>query len=382
MGKMLIGLIIIILMVVIVLYFSGNSKKGSQINLNNGEDGIVELVNEGPVSPISGLSCENWNRRPVAVMQPSDMQARPAAGFSEADMVFEMPAYTASVTRLMGVYICNMPKEIGAMRSSRHDYIPLAKGLDAFFIHWGGSHFALDLLSQNVIDHLDCMSSNLCERWAMTGKMRYEDTGHITGDNVLKAMEEKGLSMTGNFSGYHHQAETPLDQRISGGHLRVAFAKPYDVEYDYDKETNSYLRTWGETADTDRNNGERLAPKNVVVLFASSEQITNSQDYTGNGLQDPWVNVEEIKNTGVESISGRYNNVQIGDPWYDSVDTGDAYYYFNGQQYRGTWKKDKSKINSKLFFYDDKGQEIKFVPGQIWVEILEPGQALKWEPVQ
>lgn len=49
-------------------------------------------LNDGPVSPISGLSCENYNRRPVAVMQPSDLQARPAAGFSEADMVIEMPA--------------------------------------------------------------------------------------------------------------------------------------------------------------------------------------------------------------------------------------------------------------------------------------------------
>jgi hypothetical protein len=24
----------------------------------------------GPVSPITGLPCENWNRRPIAVMQP------------------------------------------------------------------------------------------------------------------------------------------------------------------------------------------------------------------------------------------------------------------------------------------------------------------------
>ena len=27
--------------------------------------------------------------------------------------------------------------------------------------------------------------------------------------------------------------------------------------------------------------------------------------------------------------------------------------------------------------YDDKGEEVKFVPGQIWLEVLEPGQALK-----
>jgi len=187
--------------------------------------------------------------------------------------------------------------------------------------------------------------------------------------------------MEDSFSGYPHQEEMAEDQRPSGGHLRVAFAKPYDAEYDYDKSTNTYLRTWGEDADTDRNSGERIAPKNVVVMFAKSEQITNTQDYKGKGLQDPWEGVEAIKNTGVESISGRYNNVEIGDPWYDETDSGTAKYYMNGQEYSGSWKKDRSKIDSKLFFYDESGQEIKFVPGQIWVEILEPGQALRWEPV-
>lgn len=364
-------------------FFFARSKNtaNKQIDINNNaSQQNTGPANTGPVSPVSGLSCENWNRRPVAVMQPADIQARPAAGFSEADMVIEMPAYTASVTRLMGIYICNIPKEIGAIRSSRHDYIALASGLDAFFIHWGGSHFALDLLKKNVIDHIDCMNTNYCARWPISGQMRLEDTGHITGENVLKAMEDLKLDMTDKFAGYPHQEEAPLDQRPEGGHLRVAFAKPYDAEYDYDKNTNSYLRTWGESADTDRNNAERLAPKNVVVMFAKSDQITNTQDYKGQGLQDPWEGVEEIKNTGAESISGRYNNVQVGDPWYDSQDSGEAYYYMNGQEYKGTWKKDRSKINSKLFFYDQSGQEIKFVPGQIWLEILEPGQNLRWTP--
>jgi len=357
-----------------------NAKNVKQIKLNENESSQNSpAVNNGPVSPISGLSCENWNKRPVAVMQPADVQARPAAGFSEADMVIEMPAYTSSVTRLLGVYLCNIPKEIGAIRSSRHDYIALAKGLDAFFIHWGGSHFALDLLKENVIDHIDCMNTNYCTRWGVSGKMRVEDTGHIGEEKILQAMDDLGIRKENNFSGYPHREEAPIEERPSGGHLRVAFAKPYDVEYDYDKESNSYLRTWGEDADTDKNNQKRIAPKNVAVLFAYSDQITTSQNYTGKGLRDPWSGMEEIKKTGSESISGRYNNVQIGDPWYDETDSGTARYYMNGKEYAGTWKKDKSKIDSKLFFYDESGKEIQFVPGQIWVEILEPGQNLEWE---
>ena len=380
MAKNKIIIALVILAVIIGGYFLFKKKASvKQINLENQQQGPL---NQGPVSPISGLACENWNKRAVAVMQPADVQARPAAGFSEADMVIEMPAFTASVTRLMGVYICNLPKEIGAIRSSRHDYIALAAGLDAVFVYWGGSHFALDLLKNKIIDNIECMSGNYCFRWPMTGKMRMEDTGHVTKDSVIQAMKDLGYRTENKFSGYLHQAEAPLDQRPDGGELRVAFAEPYDVNYTYDKNTNSYLRTWGDVEDTDKNNGQRLAPKNVVVIFAKSDQISISQDYVGQGLQDPWKNVEEIKKTGVESISDRYNNVQVGDPWYDSSDSGEAHYYLNGQEYSGTWKKDRRSLDSKLFLYDNSGKEMMFVPGQIWVEILEPGQRLRWTPAQ
>lgn len=347
----------------------------------SGDNG--ELLNDANINPISGLACENWNRRPVAVMQPSDLQARPAAGFSQADIVFELPAYTSSNTRLLGVYACDIPKEIGAIRSARHDHIALAAGVNAFFVHWGGSHFALDLLNKNIIDRIDCMTTNYCERWNWQSDpvMRMEDSGHITAENVIKAMDSLNIERDNAFVGYPHKKEaTSVDRGVNGSTLRVAFASPYDVSYTYNKDSNAYLRTWDGVEDTDRNNKERLAPKNIVVMFAKSEQITTSQDYIGKGLKDPWGGVEEIKKTGVESISGRYNNVQIGDPWYDDADSGEAYYYMNGNEYRGTWKKDKSKIDSKLFFYDENGKEIAFIPGQIWVEILEPGQVLKWTP--
>ena len=314
-------------------------------------------ANEGPVSPISGLSCENWNRRPVAVMQPADVPARPAAGFSDADMVIEMPCITSSITRLMGIYVCGNPDDVGSMRSARHDYIALAKGLDAIFVHWGGSHFAIDKLNEGVIDDMNCnndggkSAGQYCYRKEATGTMRGVDTGYAKFAKVLEGAKDFGYRLTNNFAGYPHQPETPLDQRPNGGHLRVAFAGPFAAEYDYDKATNTYLRTWGNVPDTDKNNGKRNAPKNIAVVFARSEQI-----------------------------EGQYNNVQIGDPWYDTSDSGDTYYYFNGQEYKGTWKKDKSRLDSKLFLYNESGQEVLFVPGQIWLEILEPGQTLRWTP--
>jgi hypothetical protein len=333
------------------------SKSAKQINVS--KTNPAAPANVGNVSPISGVACVDWNRRPVAVMQPADVPARPAAGFSDADMVFEMPVITASITRLMGVYVCGNPDDVGSMRSSRHDYIALAAGLDAIYVHWGGSHYAIDLLNQGVINDMNCnndggkSAGQYCYRKEATGTMRGVDTGYAKFAKLLEGAKDFGYSLEDKFAGYPHQAEAPVDQRGKGGHLRVAFAGPFAAEYDYDQASNSYKRTWGNVADTDRNNGQRIAPKNIVVMIAASGQIVEGE---------------------------QYNNVQIGDPWYDTTDTGEASYYFNGQEYKGTWKKDKSKVDSKLFFYDSNGQEVKFVPGQIWVEVLEPGQALRWTP--
>ncbi len=366
--KIVIAVAAVIVAAGAVYFFIRPKKEVKKIDLTQ-MAGETQILNEGSVSPISGLACENWNRRPLAVMQPGDVTARPAAGFSEADMVIEMPVITASITRLMAVYVCNTPPEVGSMRSSRHDFIHLAKGLDAIFAPWGRSEshngndpvgLAQGILNRNEIENINCnqdagKSATLCSTnpcFRKEGVARGVDSGYGRPAEFWNCAKELGYRTENKFSGYPHQGEMPLDQRPKGGHLRVAFAGPFAAEYDYDRETNSYLRIWGNVPDKDRNNNQRIAPKNIAVLMASSQQI-----------------------------EGQYNNIQLGDPWYDSVDSGEAFYYMNGQEYRGSWKKDKSSIDSKLTFYDESGREIKFVPGQIWVEILEPGQALKWEPV-
>jgi hypothetical protein len=347
-----------------------------------------QVANQGPLSPMTGVACTNWNKRAFAVMQPVDRQARPVAGFSQADMVFEMPnpAEGIFVTRLLGVYQCEIPDEVGAMRSARHDYISVAKGLDAIFVGWGGSAFALKKLSDGVIDNLDCNNqggkpaNNYCFRKERTGLMRVEDTGYIKGDQMIAAANHYGYRDTTNFAGYPHQEDAPADSRPKGGHLRFGYPGIMEAEYDYDSVSNSYLRTWGGEPDFDRNNKKRIAPKNVVLVIAENEQILATVDYTARGVQDPWAGLEDWEKTGPRNISGRYNNLQLGDPWFDTAETGEARYYMNGKEYRGTWKKSRKSVDSKLFFYDESGNEVKFVPGQIWVEVMVPGQSFGWEP--
>lgn len=355
--------IIAILAIAIVgggIYYAKNHKRAAvkQIDINgskSADNGAPK--NTGPVSPISGVSCADWNRRPFAVMQPSDVSARPLAGLSDADMVVEMPAVYGSITRLMSFYVCGNPEKIGSIRSSRHDYIPIAAGLDAIYVHWGGSHFALDKLKEGVIDDMNCnndgghSAQKYCYREPKTGPMIADDTGYAKFADLIEGAKAFGYRMTGKLIGYPHQDEAPLDQRPTGGKLVVGYPHPWDEVFDYNKDNNNYTRVWGGKVDTDRNNGKNITPKNIVVMVADGAQMES-----------------------------QYANFQVGDPWYDTGDSGSATFYMNGKQTSGTWKKDKSDLNSKLTFYNPDGSEVKFVPGQIWVNIVDPGIGVHWTP--
>lgn len=311
----------------------------------------------GESSPISGLVCEipgNRNRRPIAVMLAADKRVRPLSGIGEADIVYEMPVITNMITRLMAVFVCNSPKEIGSIRSARHDYLTLAKGLDAILAHWGGSHFALDMLkNKKTVPDLDAMKSGGGAFYRKSG-ISAPDNGFASYDGLYAAAQAKGFRMENQFSGFPHRDESPVDKRGANGVLTVGFPGVFRVTYEYEAASNTYLRNWNGNADTDRATGKRIAPKNVVVVFAASRQI-----------------------------EGQYNDVDI-------EGSGPMYAYMEGREFKGTWEKNKDDCvlendlvcvsSSRMRFIKENGQEVEFVPGQIWVEVLEPGQVLRWTP--
>src|SRR3989339_1786239 len=119
------------------------SKLGNNIEISN-KNGVENVKKEK--STLVGIECENYYARPYAVMLSSDKEARPLSGIGEADMVFEMPVVENGFTRMMAVYQCNRPKELGSVRSSRLDFVPLALGLNAIYAHFGGEKEVLEEL--------------------------------------------------------------------------------------------------------------------------------------------------------------------------------------------------------------------------------------------
>jgi hypothetical protein len=297
--------------------------------------GRVNQKIEKQPSSISGLNCDNAQRRPVAVMMPSDPEARPLSGIGAADLVIEMPVTPNGVTRFMGVFQCQTPKEIGSIRSAREDFIPLAAGFKSIYAHWGGEHGALDQLNKHITDNINALEfdGTIFYRKA---NIKRPHNGFTNLDLLFTQAKKFGYGFLDVFAGYPHTDAAPV-KNISNvaTSVTLSYPAPNNVSWAYDQKTNLYSRKRGGKVEIDKLTAKTVTAKVIAVMHTTSHILTKGDQYI-------------VVNTTGE---------------------GSADVYQNGIRISGTWKKDPSPLDSKLFFYDSNGAEIKFAPGQIWIEI-------------
>jgi hypothetical protein len=287
------------------------------------------------MSPLTGLPCQNPTERPVAVMLASDPQARPLSGLAAADMVFEMPVTPDGITRMMAVYQCGAaPKEIGSIRSARQDFIPLAQGLKAVFAHWGGEHEALARLDNHIIDNVDALI--------------YEGTVFYRKQNI--ARPHNGFSTLALISGKAGTLGYAASASIAGNPHERAAVKPHttdqvekvsvpwpqgmDIEFHYDRATNTYARWRGGEQEIDATTGKQVTVSVVIVMGTDASF-----------LREQYISV---RTTG----------------------TGIATIYQDGRSIPAHWN--KSNADAMLTFTDANGEPVSLAPGHIWVAIDAP----------
>ncbi|HZZ99505.1 MAG TPA: DUF3048 domain-containing protein [Candidatus Paceibacterota bacterium] len=286
------------------------------------------------VSSIAGLPCDNAGRRPVAVMLESDTEARPLSGIGQADAVVEMPVTPNGITRFMAIYQCQDPKEIGAIRSAREDFIPLAAGFKTIYAHWGGEHGALDELNSHIMDNINALEFDGTVFYRKTN-IAPPHNGFTNLDRLFKQAKSFGYGLTDVFAGYSHSSDRP-ERNLSNiaNSINIPYPSPENVTWTYVSKDNDYVRTRGGTAEIDKNTGQQVSASVVAVLDTTSHILHSGDQYI------------------VVNTTGQ----------------GALHLYQNGIVIQGTWKKDPNSLNSKLFLYDGSGKEIKLVPGSIWFE--------------
>lgn len=300
------------------------------VNSGNNSDQVIQ----GNVSSLTGESCEKYNKRPVAIMMAADPSARPLTGISQADMIFEMPVTPGAIPRFMAVFQCGSPKEIGSIRSAREDFVPLAAGLGALYAHWGGERDALEKLNSKIIENIDALKYDGTVFYRKKG-VKPPHNGFTTLDNIYGVSEKLNYSLENKFEGYPRDNKNETSKSLSNisNVIDINYPEPYNVRWVYDSQTSSYKRYRGGEPEIDKEIGNQVSVPVVVVMETRSKDL--NKDYIA----------VETKGSGPVKI------------------------YQGGFYTSGTWKKNSDGISGKLYFYDDKNNEIKLRTGKIWIQI-------------
>lgn len=308
------------------------------------------------------------DRRPIAAMIENHEDSRPPSGVSRADVVYEAVA-EGGITRFLSIFYCGAAAQdikIAPVRSARIYFIDWAAeyGDKPIFMHVGGANdfggFGQTAKDARALELLGTMGwrvpggndfdttydSGFPVFWRNYERLDHqvatEHTMTASLDAAYKEAEKRGLGdgWDKKFTSWDFQDERPASSPQA---TKIAFGfwdnKPsYNVEWNYDAKTNSYLRKNGGKAHTDLEfDNQQISTKNLVVQFVKEKGPVDSNFHM----------------------------------LYTTTGEGEALVFQNGEVLEATWKKDSRFARTK--FYDKNNKEISFVRGTIWIEGVPTG---------
>ena len=283
-------------------------------------------------NPLTGLAefqdKEVTTRRPIAVMIENSSESIPVqTNVCSADIIYETET-EGGITRLMAVYqdISSLEK-LGNVRSARYDFIDLAMGHNAIYVHCGQDpHYAKPHLKD-----LDDLSIDTNSQ----GAIRIPNG--LASWHTLYAI---GTDLWENIKGkFETQTENPVvwqdftNEKITldgGSATKVTIPFPTTkTQFEYDETTGLYTRLFRDEAHKDYFTEEKTYVKNVFVL------LTDMGYFPKEGRRD------------IDLISGK------------------GYYITNGTVKEINWAKGDAAEAFK--FTDESGAAIKVSAGNSWV---------------
>lgn len=365
------------------------------------QTGIIQF--NGPkteVCPMNGAlhtkeEKDIWDtRRPLIVMIENHADSRPQSGLQNADIVYEAVA-EGGITRFMAVFYCGILQgtpnkyDVGPVRSARTYFLDLASEYSDFplYAHVGGGNCSAPLdpvtgkqvgpcttnkkaqAIEQIVDYgwnnkgtwgdlsQFSLSYKVCRREPERtgGEKATEHTMYCSTKELWNTAADRGLtnltevnktSWDKSFKLWSFsQTDKPADTTETP---KIAFDfwagyKDYSVSWSYDKSTNNYVRANGGQPFIDFNTGKVITSKNIVIQFTKESR-----------------NIDE-----------HLHNL------YDVIGTGKGILYQNGVKKEITWS--KASRTARTIFKDATGQEVNFIPGNIWVEILPINTPISYE---
>lgn len=299
-------------------------------------------------STLTGLPVDpTVNQRTVtAVMIENSIDARPQSGLGQAGVVFEAIA-EAGITRFLALYQDTAPDNVGPIRSARPYYLQWELGFDAGYAHVGGSPDALtDIQSWGVHDLNQFYNGSFYHRVSS----RAAPHNVYTSIAQLNQLEVNKGYTTSHYTGFvrKKKAFRKKSQPITAKSIDLAISGPtYNVHYDYNVKTNSYLRSEGGSPHIDANTNQQISPVVVIAMIVPESQ--GALDATGAYYSD-----------------------------YNVIGSGPVYVFQDGAVTTGQWN--KAGNTNQITFTDATGNPLPLDPGQTWLTALSNSNQVTYTP--
>lgn len=292
--------------------------------------------------PLTGASVTDkaLTTRPVtAVMIENSPDARPQSGLKDAGVIYEAIA-EGGITRFVALYQEARPALIGPVRSVRPYYVEWASAYDPGMAHIGGSSRALQMIRSGTYGVDLDQFFNAGSYWRASD--RYAPHNVYTNFDQLDALNASKNKTSSSFTALARKTDQKA-KAPTASHINLPISSPlYNVDYDYEATSNSYLRKVGGEAHVDRETGQ-IAPKVVIALQAAMSRQ----------LEDGYR--EQIVTTG----------------------TGRAWIFQDGSVSEVTWQRPEAK--SQITFVDSSGKTVNLNAGQTWITALPNEKAPSWQ---
>jgi hypothetical protein len=282
-------------------------------------------------------------RHVVAVMIDDQQDARPQSGLSAASQVWQAPA-EGGIPRYVALFSEGDPPAVGPIRSSRLYFIAWAAEWNSVYMHVGGSPQAMTLLASaqgqgKAVWNADEFRFGSTYMWRI--KTRFAPHNVYSSSKYMQLLVKAVHAPASvNYKAHWQFApDAPIEQRPASGSINVPYLANL-ITYAYQPSTNTYLRSvTAEGKQVDAGTKQRIAPKNVVVIFMSFAPLNDGSKH------------------------GRLEAQFTG--------TGKAWVFTNGTLVKGTWK--KTSLTAPTLLFGPDGKPVTLTVGQTFVQVIQIG---------
>lgn len=282
--------------------------------------------------PLTGIDPKGDvpNRPALAIKVENLPQARPQAGLSYADVIYEEPV-EAGITRFIVVYQCQDSSKVEPVRSARlTDPGILVQYGKPLFGYSGAVPQVIQKVRQSGL--IDVNADRAPKAYHRDPDRQpphdlYTSTPELYAAAKWRAQAPKPVFLYSGTAG--------KGTKISEAHL--PFSEYSDVYWRWDKSQKVWLRFHGTEPHT-YSDGSQVNAKNVIVQ------------------------VVRVVMTGITDVNG------VQSPEVVATGSGKAYILRNGKLITGTWK--RPTTGDLTTFVTASGNQIRLSPGNTWVELL------------